>query len=91
MLGIVRNRRKFGYEPYTWFNTLFYTPRHMIEVFSLGFFSTSNYRIIRNFMPWMDCLIHLVTNLIVIMSFCYFRTDWRERYWAKLEKGDLVK
>ncbi len=86
MLGIIRNKDRLGYEQYTWFNTLSYMPRHTVEVFSLGFFSTWNYKIIKNDIPWMDCLIHLGTNLIVLMTFCYFRTDWLERYWDKIER-----
>ncbi len=81
MLGIIKNKNQLGYESYTWFNNLSYVPRHVIEVFSLGFFSTCDYRIIRNEIPWMDCLIHLGTNLIVVMTFGHFRTDWRERYY----------
>lgn len=77
MLGIIRNRFEWN----TWTRALSHIPRYTIEVLSLGFFTIHRGKITQYGSPWSSSLVHLGTNLVIILSLGYLHTNWIIKYW----------
>lgn len=82
MLGIVRNDN-LGSEYGFWLGSLRSLHSSLMEVFSLGFFTLSNFKIKRSIVTWKCSLICLMTKLIAILSFGYLYTNWVVNCWDK--------
>lgn len=77
MMGIIRNRS------YYWIEALLDIPKFALEVFSLGFLATSDFKIYRSYNPWIVSVICLVTSFIIVLSLGHLSTDWNGTYWSK--------
>ncbi len=77
MLGIIKNENL-----YNWYNTVSkMLPSDLLLTFTFGYFVIRNFKIKKVSVHWPACLVHSGTDLIVILSFGYFRTNWVVRYW----------
>lgn len=78
MIGIIRNKFK------SWEVALRLLPGDFVKVFSLGYLVLDRFKICKYKMLWWPCVLYLGTDLIVVLSFGYLRTNWTKKYWDAL-------
>ena len=75
MLGIIKN------ESVPWEVALRLLPGDFVEVFSFGYLVLDDFKISKYKMLWWPLVLYLGTDLITVLTFGYFRTNWTQRYW----------